>query len=201
MALGQHVLERIVVRSRKDQQVSVQFTLVDHGGNLITGAVDGDFAKNLFLNGAVDAATVTITETAVAGIYTAAFTPDEYGTWYLSIEHVANDQFVDVEAHVGEEPRAHVHIVDDSGTIHVLAWLQTYDEIVKSGLTSCTVTIRDTGGTSVFSDSDASADAAGVFYISGSLSPTTNRPYTIEVQIVHSVLGTIATTTGFGVVS
>lgn len=50
-----------------------------------TGKVDGDFTKRLYLNGAADGATVTVTEIA-NGYYNVAFTPDAEGVWALGLE-------------------------------------------------------------------------------------------------------------------
>jgi len=54
-----------------------------------TGLVDGDFTKSLYLNGASDSATVTITELS-GGFYKVNFTPDAEGLYFLRVSKTAS---------------------------------------------------------------------------------------------------------------
>jgi len=65
--------------------VKLQFTAFDVDGiTLLTGQLDGDFTKELLLEDAVSAVTLTVTEvTGSPGAYVAEFTPDAVGRWYV----------------------------------------------------------------------------------------------------------------------
>lgn len=70
------------------------FPLLDDAGDLVTGAVQGDFTTALLLDDATDATAVAITERAT-GIYQAEFTPASDGEWYLAVRHTASKVLFD----------------------------------------------------------------------------------------------------------
>lgn len=78
-----------------DTQVQLQFVATDIDGiSLLTGKVDGDFAKLLLLDAAVSALPVTVAEVSgAAGRYVIAFTPDQAGLWYVEVTDEVDDIF------------------------------------------------------------------------------------------------------------
>src|SRR6056300_1352115 len=67
--------------------VTLQFSVVDvvTGTSRVSGYVDGDFGKSLFVEGVVSAETVTVAEIS-GGHYSASFTPTSNGIWYLEVD-------------------------------------------------------------------------------------------------------------------
>lgn len=68
--------------------VRAELTVYDENDVPVTGLVDADFSKKLTVNGAVSLVLVTVTEIDAIlrpGEYTATFTPNSLGDWYLII--------------------------------------------------------------------------------------------------------------------
>ena len=67
--------------------VTLQFSVFDvvDGTTRVSGYVDGDFNKGLFVNGIASAEVVTVAEIS-GGRYSASFTPTSNGVWYLEVD-------------------------------------------------------------------------------------------------------------------
>ena len=75
-----------VAAYRRSELFLEVFYVTDSAGAAVTGLVNGDFTKYLFLDGAASATPVTVTEIA-NGHYKATFTPGSVGHWSLTIHH------------------------------------------------------------------------------------------------------------------
>lgn len=58
-------------------------------GTTVSGLVSSDFTRQVYKNGATDAATLTITEDGSTGWYVPSFTPDVAGRWAARIVHAS----------------------------------------------------------------------------------------------------------------
>jgi len=66
------------------ETVFSELVVYDQNDVPVTGLVDGDFSKFLFVNGAPSGQVVVVTELG-NGAYEAAFIPNAVGTWYLLV--------------------------------------------------------------------------------------------------------------------
>lgn len=75
---------------KKDTAIRVYFSVFDASDAVVTGLVSGNFTKILHKDGAVSAVAVTVAEIAT-GVYTATFTPNATGAWYLCVRHATHN--------------------------------------------------------------------------------------------------------------
>lgn len=78
-----------MIIGRKDQTVKDDFTVLDPGGDPVTGLSPGSFGKKLYNPVGIEVTgslTVTIVELD-SGNYRVSFVPDSTGLWYLVITH------------------------------------------------------------------------------------------------------------------
>ena len=75
-------------------------------GTLVSGLVSGSFTKQAYLNGATNAATVTVTEIGSSGWYEPSFTPSSAGRWAATILHASYGTWLveDVECASSSDP-------------------------------------------------------------------------------------------------
>ena len=67
--------------------VDQPFTVVDSAGSPVTGLLDANFVKELFDPDAFFNSVPVVVSELGSGSYTASFTPDKVGTWYLVVKH------------------------------------------------------------------------------------------------------------------
>ena len=86
------------------ETVQIQFPAFDVDGlTPMSGLVDGDFGKVLFVDDSASAETVTVTEIASTGYYVVEFVPTGDGLWYVEVQTPVDDVFGD-QVHVGAAP-------------------------------------------------------------------------------------------------
>ena len=75
-------------------------------GTLVSGLLNAAFTKQAYLNGATNAATVTVTEIGSSGWYEPSFTPSSAGRWAATITHASYGTWLveDVECASSSDP-------------------------------------------------------------------------------------------------
>ncbi len=74
--------------------VKVQFSVFDVDGiTPLTGEANTAFGKAVYLDDAVSAQVLTVNEIGATGVYTAEFTPNADGLWYIQITTSVDDVF------------------------------------------------------------------------------------------------------------
>ena len=172
-----------MIRTRQGEATDLIFTVLS-GGSPVTGLTGEAFTTRLYLNGATDAETVTITELA-SGDYRARFTPDAAGHWHLVVRYTAGSQEWNEDVQAGYEPEAHVNVIAAQGSTsaYVLGHL-TRDGKRSTNTASATITIYDIDGVSVGSkalDLDALGMFTGIITLSEAI--VDNRPYLAQTVI------------------
>lgn len=172
-----------MIRTRSGQVTDFIFTVLS-GGSPVTGLVDGSFTKRLYLNGASDAQTVTITELA-SGDYRARFTPDAAGHWHLVVRYTAGSTEYEQDFQAGYDVQAFASVVSAAGSTsaYVMAHLLR-DGVRVTDVSAATATIYDLDGVAIGTkalDLDGIGFATGVLTLSAAI--VDNQPYLVQLSI------------------
>lgn len=185
----------------KGLQVNLHFPVFTADGvTPYVGLVQSDFEAHLFRDGSESSIPVSIIEIDSTGFYTASFTPDEAGAWQVSLLVEPTDDWVgeDVDVILGNaESQMNGSYEESTNTLWLEVWLDRNGRSVASAdLVSCSVTLTDSSGTDLFTESSSSPKPDGKFSLSSSLVLSSDSVYNAIVTVTDS-LGTVSTSQSF----